>query len=1210
MDVFRIAIHRFFFLSDYSPQGRLAGLSVRRLRISSDCTKINVMKCRGSICLKSVVLALMLSGVSRAQNPARDQIPPPDPELERATFRVPEGFEVTLYAADPAIAKPIQMNFDEDGRLWIASSEVYPQITPGARETDRILVVEDTDHDGRADKTHVFAEGLLIPTGVAPGDGGVWVANSTELLHFADADGDMKADSRRVVLSGFGTEDTHHILHTLRWGYDGFLYMNQSIYIHSHIETPWGVRRLNAGGIWQFRPETLELGVFLRGLVNTWGHHFDRYGQSFATDGAGGEGINYVIPGAYYVTAANAERLVRGLNPGSPKHCGLQLVDTPMLPPEWQGNAITNDFRGHRVVRFVLTEEASGYVSREQQEVIWSDHVAFRPIDVKIGPDGAIYIADWYNPIIQHGEVDFRDDRRDHTHGRIWRVTWKGAPEREYRPMSDRSNEQLFEALRSADGIERQSAKQLLRQRGTQIADELTAWLAQVKLSAEERDQVLLEALWCYQTARSVQPELLKTLLSSEDGRIRAAAVRVLSHWKFLIPDSRQLLTERIQDSHPRVRLEAVRAFSFSPLQDSERQLADGSAFPTDSLPASASTVAEYSDPQLIETALLPLKQPMDSNLDYAMWLTSKELSASWQPAFAEGRMNFSNDADQVAFAFAAVGSGAPVELLMRDLYSEELSVEKRGRLVSLIADGANGQQLGKLVATAIQQADTATLQTLLQRSVARKLSPEMPAETLNGLLQADDELLRRLGLTAAAQWRPADFLSSLQELLSTDTSDEADVAAVLTGMAASQNAELLETAVRAASQGRVEHRAALLETLASIRPGRSAKLIAALVQESKDPALSRRVAQSLLAAKNGTTLLKDAIGGLELQTDVALELMRVLRESGRTDAELEAALRTAGSVPARRTLSAEQRAELLRQVAETASASRGEAIFRNERLGCLKCHAVGAAGGLVGPDMISLGASAQPDYLLESLLDPNAKVKENYHTTVVATVDGLVVAGVQIARSDKSITVRTAENKVVEIPADQIEDTGQGVSLMPEGLVDSLTDGEIADLVRFLSELGRTPEYTLSRNRLARTWGVVVPDRDAYYRINRTSISQVAQDDPAFSFTPRYSLVGGQLPLADVPVLTVRGTQLSFARTTLRVTSPGNVGFQLNSAAGLEVRIDGIPMPAEEAFTTALDAGLHTVTVIINRDQRTEPLQLELLDAVSGPAANVELVN
>ena len=224
-------------------------------------------------------------------------IPDPDPEIERKSFVVADGFEVNLFAADPLIAKPLQINFDPAGRLWIASSEVYPQITPGAVADDKVLIVEDRDHDGRADSTTVFARGLLIPTGIEPGDGGAYVANSTELLHFKDTDGDGKADATRVVLSGFGTEDTHHILHTLRWGYDGMLYFNQSIYIHSHIETPHGVRRLGGGGIWQFRPETMELEVFIRGLVNPWGHHFDRWGQSFATDGAGGEGINYCIPG-------------------------------------------------------------------------------------------------------------------------------------------------------------------------------------------------------------------------------------------------------------------------------------------------------------------------------------------------------------------------------------------------------------------------------------------------------------------------------------------------------------------------------------------------------------------------------------------------------------------------------------------------------------------------------------------------------------------------------------------------------------------------------------------------------------------------------------------------------------------------------------------------------------------------------------------------
>ena len=150
--------------------------------------------------------------------------PIPIPRLERKTFKLADGFEVNLYAGDPLLAKPIQMNFDADGRLWVASSEIYPQIKPGQKADDKIIVLEDTNRDGKADKTTIFARGLLIPTAVIhdnqPGYG-AYVANSTELLHLRDTDGDGKVDTKRVVLTGFGTEDTHHILHTFRWGIDG-----------------------------------------------------------------------------------------------------------------------------------------------------------------------------------------------------------------------------------------------------------------------------------------------------------------------------------------------------------------------------------------------------------------------------------------------------------------------------------------------------------------------------------------------------------------------------------------------------------------------------------------------------------------------------------------------------------------------------------------------------------------------------------------------------------------------------------------------------------------------------------------------------------------------------------------------------------------------------------------------------------------------------
>src|SRR5438876_661032 len=298
---------------------------------------------------------LILPSTVLAQGGAK--VPDPDPELERKSFILPEGFEVNLFAADPLLAKPIQMNFDARGRLWIVSSETYPQIKPGEKADDKIIILEDTKGEGKADKVTVFADGLLIPTGLEPGDGGVYVANS--------------------------------------------------------------------------------------------------------------EGINYVVPGGYYATAAGASRIIQGLNLGSPKHCGLEILSGRHLPEEWRGNMITNDFRGHRVCRFVLKEDGSAYLSQEKGELIKTNHEAFRPIDVKMGPDGAIYIADWYNPIIQHGEVDFRDPRRDHVHGRIWRVTAKGRPLVPRPKLVGAPVADLLDALKAPEGYTRHSAKRVLKERSS-----------------------------------------------------------------------------------------------------------------------------------------------------------------------------------------------------------------------------------------------------------------------------------------------------------------------------------------------------------------------------------------------------------------------------------------------------------------------------------------------------------------------------------------------------------------------------------------------------------------------------------------------------------------------------------------------------------------------------------------------------------------------
>ena len=275
--------------------------------------------------------------------------------MERKSFQVADGFEVNLFAADPLLAKPIQMNFDPAGRLWVACSEAYPQIKPGAKANDKIIILEDTNGDGKADKTTVFADGLLIPTGV---DAGRRRRLRRRQHRPASSLGHRTATARRtergVVLSGFGTEDTHHIVHTLRWGPDGMLYFNQSIYIHSHIETPHGVRRLNGGGIWQFRPETRELEVFcaacgIRGAITSTAGAIVRHRRRRR------RGHQLRLPRRLPSPRPSACRAsCKGLNPGRPKYCGLEILSGRHLPDDWHGNLITNDFRGHRVCRFVV----------------------------------------------------------------------------------------------------------------------------------------------------------------------------------------------------------------------------------------------------------------------------------------------------------------------------------------------------------------------------------------------------------------------------------------------------------------------------------------------------------------------------------------------------------------------------------------------------------------------------------------------------------------------------------------------------------------------------------------------------------------------------------------------------------------------------------------------------------------------------------------
>jgi len=1104
------------------------------------------------------------------------EIPDPDPELERASFIVADGFEVNLYAADPKIAKPIQMNFDAAGRLWIASSEVYPHVKPGQQANDKILVIEDRNGDGEADQTTVFADGLLIPTGVAPGDGGAYVANSTELIHLADTDQDGKADKRTVVLSGFGTEDTHHLLHTLRWGPDGALYMNQSIYIHSHIETPHGVRTLNGGGIWRFRPESLELSVLCRGFVNPWGHHFDRWGQSFATDGAYGEGINYVFPGAIFATAPGEPRRLRGLNPGSPKHCGLEIASGRHLPPSWNGDMLTNDFRAHRVCRFVVSENGSGYASRQETELIKTTHAAFRPIDVKMGPDGAIYIADWYNPIIQHGEVDFRDPRRDHTHGRIWRVTYKDRPLLPLTNVATAGIDELLEHLKAPENWVRQNAKLKLRARGAAaVSEPLLEWLTLLEPTDPQYEHHRLEALWTYQGIGQKSPTLLKELLQSKDHRVRAAAVRVLSLWKEDIPQVVDTLASAARDEHPRVRLEAVRA------------LAD----------MQSAAAAEY--------ALRVFEQPMDRFLDFALWQAMRDLKPYWLAAVEQGKFDLS-DANKLAFAAQAADAAQLAPILLKQIAAQETPAERRLALLGVIASLGGPDELGQVFTMIVKHAEespkqqASLLTTLVETTTKRKTRPNADVDKLSLLLKLNDPAMTIAAVHAAGAWRVESLRTDIESRAKAEDASPAREAAIvaLTRFGGAKSiAALTEIASTHADWPAKAQAAAALAPLDS---GKAAVLTVGILEAAPEGADPSDLISSILSRKQGAAQLTEAIVDHRLRPDVAKLAIRAAQNAAQQSPPLVEALRAAGSLTESgwNSLTPESITELVDAVAQQGDPAAGELIYRRAQMRCQTCHAIGGAGGRVGPDLVSIGGSAPVDYLLDSLVFPNKKIKENYHAQSIVTDAGKIISGIPVRESATQLFLRDNNDQEIAIAIDSIEVRREGRSLMPDGAVDVLTRKELIDLTRFLSELGKG-DYAVGKDRVARRWERLVWTQEAHRRLNRSSFNTAASDDPAFTWEPSYSTVAGSLPIADLagfsPFNGIAPTGV--VRCEIEVTAAGIVGFQLDVTEGMSCWIDGKPIPIEAKLAVPLKKGRHRLTFTINKTVQQENLRLELFD-------------
>jgi len=508
------------------------------------------------------------------------------------TITTAPGYKIELFASEQEfedLANPVQLSFDNEGRLWVATMPDYPHYRPGdERPNDKLIILEDTDADGVADQQTTFADGLHLPVGFELSPEGVYVSQGTNLILFSDSDGDGRADKKQIVLSGFDDHDTHHTISAFCSDPSGAIYMGQGVFLHSNIETAYGPVRGTNGGFFRYNPQRrhLERTVQHEYLPNPWGIAFDKWGQNFFCD-TSDPSIRWMMPGSikplYAVGTEKTKNLVQKEHMVRPTS-GLEFVSSRHFPDEVQGDLLVNNTIGfHGTKQHAVLDDGTGYRFEFRQDLIKSSDGSFRPVDMEFAPDGSLYIVDWHNLLIGHMQHNARDPLRDHSHGRIYRVTYPARPLVKEAKVADATINELLENLKLPEYRTRYRTRRELRGRSrTEVLSHLKRWIRELDRSSPEYGHYLLEALWVTWGMNEVDQTLLEQLLISQDYRIRAAAVRVIRYSGHQIDNQDVLLRAAAQDDNGRVRLEAITAASWLTIEEGIPVLLEAEKKPLD----------------------------------------------------------------------------------------------------------------------------------------------------------------------------------------------------------------------------------------------------------------------------------------------------------------------------------------------------------------------------------------------------------------------------------------------------------------------------------------------------------------------------------------------------------------------------------------------------------------------------------------------------
>jgi putative heme-binding domain-containing protein len=994
---------------------------------------------RAALCCASWMLSMAPAVAQPLVAPSEAR----SPQEQQALFHLPPGFEIQLVAAEPAIHKPINITFDARGRLWVTDTVEYPYpAQPGATGRDSVKVLADRNYDGSADVVTTFVDGLNIPLGVMPISDGVIVYSIGGVMRCQDTNGDGKADRRETLYTAFGSRDTHGMVNSFTRGLDGWLYACHGF---ANTSTPEGSDHqpitMHSGNTFRMRLDGSHLEYFTHGQVNPFGLTFDPLGNLYSAD-CHTMPIYMLLRGAYYPSFGKAHDgldfgpTMIGHNHGSSGIGGIAYYAATQFPQAFRdtifiGNPVTG-----RVNHDRLQAHGSTYEAVELDDFVKCDDPWFRPVNLQVGLDGALYIADFYNRIIGHYEVPLEHPGRDRERGRIWRVIYSGKGLDRKEPCSpplgpsvaQASTRRLIELLGDDNlTIRTLATHELVDRGGAGAVEPLRAMLISPGSNAHQRSH----GMWALERLGELDSTLITALSRDPDREVRVHLMKLLAERSW---ESSNLVTAALADPDGFVRRAAADALARHPRADNIKPL----------LALWAET--DTADTHLVHVARMALRDQLLSD------------GVIGQLAGLVG-----NDTEQLE-RLSNVSLGVPSAASADFLWSRiQVAPARAGRAMDWqhVARRIDEGRLPEVYALALRQT---TLDTLEQAAILRALGraagergSKLPPQIIDWAgrlaeagLVSDDERQVRIGIELARELHAPVF-------------DALARAAAVTAKHASLRPAAIDACLADDSHRAIPLVAEMLNS--ADEPITLRQHCAAALARTNDDGARRHLVDQLktaperLAVEIANVLADSSAGGEALLSSVAAgkasprlltERTVVTRLGARKLERLDERLSalTAGLpaqdarigqlIDSRRKAFADGKPDLVR----------GAAVFRQH---CAICHRIGSEGAKIGPNLDGVGMRGL-DRILEDVLDPNRNVDQAFRSTQIVTTDGRIVSGLALREEGQVLVLADSQGKEIRVIHGEIDQrTVSPLSPMPANLPDLVSEADFVHLSGYL---------------------------------------------------------------------------------------------------------------------------------------------------------------